>query len=99
MKKLRPRPGHPAPKDFNPQSPDAMFAVILQRLDQQDQVTELHHAENKKELGEIRTQTTITNGRVGKLEKKWIYVMGWAAGISLAVSAVAALVALAIRFL
>jgi len=80
--------------DFNPKSPDAMFAKILTRLDQQDKDTEKRHQENKATLVEIREQTTLTNGRVTKLEqtaatvdrvKKLedarIYFVGWVAGV------------------
>jgi hypothetical protein len=66
----------PGAGDFNPFSTDAQFAKIIERLDRQDRETERHHSENKKTLSAIRDQTTITNGRVTKLEKKWIYVAG-----------------------
>jgi hypothetical protein len=66
--------------DFNPFSSDAQFAKIIERLDRQDRETERHHCENKKTLSAIREQTTLTNGRVTKLEKKWIYAAGLVVG-------------------
>lgn len=43
---------------YDPNSIDAMFARILQRMDTQDEI-----------LGRIESQTTRTNGRVSKLEQ------------------------------
>jgi hypothetical protein len=83
----RPHRGHSAPRDFNPKSPDAMFAVILERLDKQDRVTEERHEENKEKLSEICEQTTLTNGRVTQHDKdiaalrsKWKEAFAWIGG-------------------
>jgi hypothetical protein len=54
-----------SPGDFNPHSIDAQLATVLQRMNAQDVY-----------LRAIHTQTTLTNGRVNKLEQKWIYVAG-----------------------
>jgi hypothetical protein len=80
MRKPRPRPGHAAPPDFNDKSPDAMFAKILAHLDAQDEQTDQRHEENKTTLESILTEAKRTNGRVTKLEKKWIYVAGLVIG-------------------
>lgn len=45
------------PRPFNPNSPDAMFATILERMSAQDD-----------KLGEILRHVEKTNGRVTKLE-------------------------------
>lgn len=44
--------------DFNPNSPDAMFSKVLQRLDTQDEI-----------LGRIERGVAKTNGRVTVLER------------------------------
>jgi hypothetical protein len=80
MRKLRPRPGHAAPPDFNDKSPDAMFAKILTHLDAQDDENDRRHQENKTTLESILKEGKLTNGRVTKLEKKWIYVAGLVIG-------------------
>jgi hypothetical protein len=53
---------------FDPSSSNATFATILQRLNQQDRDALAARNDVKEMLHEIRTQTTITNGRVTKLE-------------------------------
>ncbi|TMJ17789.1 MAG: hypothetical protein E6G94_01430 [Alphaproteobacteria bacterium] len=53
------------PGEFNPNSIDAQLATVIQRLGDQDIW-----------LKAIHRQTKLTNGRVTKLEKKWIYVAG-----------------------
>lgn len=63
------------PHDFNPNSADAQFATILTRLNSQDVF-----------LRAIHTQTKLTNGRVTKLEMKWIYTAGFCAGVSVIVA-------------
>lgn len=64
-----------------------MFARILGELEDQRRVSEERHGENKETLEEIKAQTTLTNGRVTKLETKmqgrWKYLMGGGAGVSL----------------
>jgi hypothetical protein len=62
--------------DYNPNSMDAQFAGVLQRLSSQDNA-----------LQKILIQTTATNGRVTiveqKLEGRWKYLVGGGAGVSL----------------
>jgi hypothetical protein len=53
------------PREFNPNSIDSQLATLLARLGAQDVW-----------LKAIHRQTKLTNGRVTKLEKKWIYVSG-----------------------
>jgi hypothetical protein len=57
------------PRDFNPNSVDATIATVLERMSAQDIW-----------LKAIHRQTKLTNGRVTKLEKKWIYVAGLMVG-------------------
>jgi hypothetical protein len=57
------------PGDFNPHSVDATIATVLERMSAQDIW-----------LKAIHRQTKLTNGRVTKLEKKWIYVAGLVVG-------------------
>lgn len=57
--------------DYNPNSPDSMFARVLQRMDAQDKILE-----------EIRTQVTKTNGRVSVLEHEKWYQRGIIAAIT-----------------
>jgi hypothetical protein len=62
---------------YDPNSTDAMFSRIIQRLDAQDSI-----------LTEIRDGVRKTNGRVNGLEKWRDVITGKVAGISFAVSAV-----------
>jgi len=55
--------------NFNPKSNDAVFATILARLESQD-----------KSLAKILEQTTLTNGRVTKLEAYKFKATGYVAG-------------------
>ena len=57
--------------DFNPHSPDAMFARVLSRLDAQDEL-----------LHEIREGVQKTNGRVTALERERWYQRGIVATIA-----------------
>jgi hypothetical protein len=77
---------------FNPKSPDAMFATIIERLNQQDEMKERMHKENKEVLDEIRDEVKKTNGRVTKLENWRDYQKGKIAGIALAVSSAVAVI-------
>lgn len=61
--------------DYNPHSPDAMFATILQRLNERDKVDQEFREEVRERFDEgtmrmrrIEEQTTKTNGRVTRLE-------------------------------
>ena len=63
-----------------------MFATILQRLKQQDELKREMHEENKKALSEIRDEVKKTNGRVTVLERWRTYHKGYTAGIALVVS-------------
>lgn len=60
---------------YDPNSADAMFSRVLQRLDQQDLV-----------LHEIKEQVVKTNGRVDKLETWKLEVKAKTALISSAIS-------------
>lgn len=85
----RPRRGRPAqPNEFNPNSVDATIATVIERLNFQDDTRSEQHAENKKVLGEILVQAKLTNGRVTKLELRWRYVIGFAAGASAIAAAI-----------
>lgn len=57
--------------DYQPHSTDAMFARIIERLDNQDLV-----------LAEIKEQTLKTNGRVTMLENEKWFQRGIVAAIS-----------------
>jgi hypothetical protein len=59
------------PGEFNPNSIDAQLATVIERLSTQDVW-----------LKAIHRQTKLTNGRVTRLESKWRYVCGFAAGAS-----------------
>jgi hypothetical protein len=65
------------PHDYNPNSPDSQFSILITRLNQQDVF-----------LRAIHTQTKLTNGRVTRLEQWKIYVVGFAAGVSAIVAAI-----------
>lgn len=54
--------------DYNPNSKDALFSRIMQRLDQQDFTSANHRAEIKTVLTEIQDDIRRAHGRVGKLE-------------------------------
>jgi hypothetical protein len=56
---------------YDPQSQNAMFSRIIQRLDQQDRDSVIHRTEVTGILTEIRTETRKTNGRVTVIEQ-WI---------------------------
>jgi hypothetical protein len=56
---------------YDPQSQNAMFSRIIQRLDQQDRDSAIHRSEVTGILTEIRTETRKTNGRVTTIEQ-WI---------------------------
>lgn len=70
------------PDSYDPRSPDAMFARILQRMDTQDLA-----------LGRIERGVEKTNGRVSALEKWRDVVTAKVAGIAATVSALVALLA------
>jgi hypothetical protein len=53
---------------YDPASSNATFATIMARLNQQDRDAHEARTDMKDMLKEIRDQTTITNGRVTKLE-------------------------------
>jgi hypothetical protein len=76
----RPRPGHATSNDFNPHSVDATIATVITRLDAQDEARASQHEENKEVLDAILVQAKATNGRVTKLEMKWLYVAGLVVG-------------------
>ena len=73
---------------YDPQSTDAMFSRIIERLDRQDEV-----------LKRIEAQTTKTNGRVSKLENWRTEIAAKVAVISGGVSALVGGVAWLLQFL
>jgi hypothetical protein len=88
---MRRAPG--SPQNFNPNSIDAQLAVVITRLNAQDESQAKAHRENTSVLDAILTQTKATNGRVTKLEIKvsgieskaesrWRHIAGVTAGIS-----------------
>lgn len=78
--------------DYNPASTDAMFSKILARLEEQDRAAERREREITQRLDEICEQTTLTNGRVTKLELAHKHYRGVMFGIASAVSIVWALI-------
>lgn len=72
--------------DFNPNSMDSTFAMIIQRLDNQDRVAaeyrsslkDMMHSQNQI-LQEIKAETKRTNGRVTVLENDKWFQRGYAA--------------------
>jgi len=64
-------------QQFNPNSTDAMFARIMERLD-----------ELKATTDEIRDEAKHTNGRVTSLEKEKWYQRGVAATVAVLAGAV-----------
>lgn len=53
---------------YDPNSSDAMFSRVMQRLDQQDVNSATHRAEVKAGLAEIQSDIKQAHGRIGKLE-------------------------------
>jgi hypothetical protein len=72
--------------DYNPQSTDAVLSRILQRLDEQDKASEANTTRFLNVLGDIRDQTTKTNGRVTSLERWRTEVRSKVAVIAIIVS-------------
>lgn len=56
-------------QEFNPHSVNAMFATLIERMNQDKEDRATFRLEIKEELGAIKEQTTRTNGRVTKLEQ------------------------------
>ena len=75
---------------FNPQSHDAMFALILERMHAQEIKVDGRHKENQAKLEAILQQTQATNGRVTKLELWRTSQRGWIAGASFVASCIGA---------
>lgn len=73
---------------YDPQSTDAMFSRIIQRLDAQDEI-----------LRRIEAQTVKTNGRVSSLERWRDVTMAKVAVMSAGVSSAVALGAWLIKIL
>ena len=82
--------------DFNPNSADAVFSRILQRLDQQDALAEKRNTEQTQFLKEIKEQCVKTNGRVTSLEKWKAVVTAKVTTVSALVSSTVAVIAWAI---
>lgn len=54
--------------NFNPDSPDATFARIIARLDEQDRMAAMRDANANAKLDRIEGQVLKTNGRVSVIE-------------------------------
>ena len=54
--------------DFNPNSADAVFARLIERMDQQDLTASATRVEFLAILGEIKDEVKKTNGRVSDFE-------------------------------
>lgn len=79
--------------DFNPNSTDSVFAMIIQRLDNQDKTAAEYRSSLKeaisrqeKMLQEIKAQTEKTNGRVDALEQERWYQRGMVAAFALTIT-------------
>lgn len=77
---------------FDPNSHDATFARILQRLDNQDHMAGEAKTETVGLLTEIRTEVRKTNGRVTSLERWRAEIKGKTAAYATGCSAVVAFV-------
>jgi len=82
--------------DFNEKSPDAMFARVLARLEEQDRSAGKTNAEFLLVLQEIRTEARKTNGRVTSLERWRDIVTAKTAVIAAALSFI---VTIAVKYL
>jgi len=71
---------------FDPNSPTALFARILARLDAQEQRHDEQIEGLRALMQEVKVQTTLTNGRVTKVERWREAYVGRATGIALAAS-------------
>ena len=76
--------------EFNPNSSDALFALILERLNRQDILAENRHKDEKATTEAILAQCKATNGRVLKLELWRSQQRGWLLCASAAASLVGA---------
>lgn len=73
--------------NYNSLSPDAMFAKILLKLEEQDRSAVAYRSEAKERDLQMIAEAKKTNGRVTKLENKDIYRTGFAAAVALGASA------------
>ena len=85
--------------NYNSSSPDAMFASILSRLDEQDRLSALYRGEMRDSLKFIKEQCVLTNGRVTGLEAWRAGINGRITGLTLALSAVFGAVSLLVQWL
>jgi len=86
-------------EEYNPNSTPALLATILARLDAQEQRHDERIEGLRALMEEIKVQTTLTNGRVTKVEKWRDSYVARASGIALAASMGAAGVAWVVNLL
>jgi hypothetical protein len=77
--------------EFNPNSSDAVFSRILQRLDEQDRHANEVRVEQIGILNEIRAEVKKTNGRVSAIERWRAEIKGKTAVLATVVSGIVAL--------
>lgn len=77
--------------DFNEKSPDAMFARVLARLDEQDRAAGKTNADFLTVLNDIRSEARKTNGRITSLERWRDVITAKTAMIAAAISIAATL--------
>lgn len=68
-------------RDYNPQSTDAMFAKILERLDQQDASASTNRAEVQTKLDTVIAEGRGVGARVTALENDKWYQRGMVASL------------------
>ena len=79
--------------DFNPNSPDAVFARILAKLEEQNRSASETRAEFLAILTEIRAEVKKTNGRVSAIERWRAELKGKTATLATVVSCTVGLAA------
>jgi hypothetical protein len=70
------------PHDFNPQSPDAMFARILERMDQLDLALQESRSDVNERLDFLVSESKGLGERVGSLEHDKWYQRGVVAAVA-----------------
>jgi hypothetical protein len=69
-------------QDYDPNSINAMFSRIMERLDSQDHLTQDYRSSVTDELGAIRKAVEHTNGRVTDIEADRQRMKGFGAAIA-----------------